>query len=82
MVMNIDAWDLVGNRTTSPNRAFISSSYVSHLLKTLHEIERCGELVAEESDEADMPLETTTPNFAPPVRFDRWLTNPKGDEDI
>lgn len=82
MVMNIDAWDLVGNRMTSPRRAVDSSRYVVYLLKTLHEIEQCGFLIAEEADEADLPLDTTTPLFAPPVRYTRWSTNPTGDEDI
>ncbi|EAQ78446.1 MULTISPECIES: hypothetical protein [Blastopirellula] len=82
MVKNIDAWDLVGNRMTSPRRAVNSSRYVVYLLKTLHEIEQCGYLVGEEADEADLPLETTTPTFSPPVRYDRWATNPTGDEDI
>ncbi|MCC9609702.1 hypothetical protein LOC68_03880 [Blastopirellula sp. JC732] len=80
--MNIDAWDVAGNGMTSPRRAFATSNYVVYLLKTLHQIERCGELVAEEADEADLPLETTAPNFNPPVRFDRWMIDPKGDEDV
>lgn len=82
MVMNIDAWDLVGNGMTSPRRACNSSRYVVYLLKTLHEIEQCGQLVAEEEGEADLPLETTSPSFTTPVRYDRWMIDPKVDEDI